>query len=253
MSFICFLIEDKCAINMFDQNFCQRKGDHVFYSVGGTLCNSQHQNNKCTIKKVVIATRFANGRSMDTKGLWYEPDLDPWKHWSLTSDLWIGRSSIVDAPFVPFWDKLLYREHAEGNFIKLPTVDKTDRDGCAIFSDTLEDGSYEISIKLLDHLNYNLSAPYKRYFNVILNGIYIAREFNPNSYRQRGYGVELVVNFQISNASRILVVQGYPKSFVNRERKLNLEICYSFCARIGYVTADPNWMMNSISIVKFAR
>ncbi len=194
-------------------------------------------------------------RFQDSKGLIQEQEFEPWRRWNLSRDLWTQREVRVQARFVPTWDRELYKIQHGGNVSKLPTINQSEKDGCATrLFDTFGNGSYQISLKLLDSLDPAVGPRYKRAYNMLLNGMYIAREFNPNDYTPRDHGIELLANFWIHENGRKVELEGYPPTTVERpDKKLKLDICHSFCARIGYPDYDANWMMNAISIVKFAR
>lgn len=244
-----------CAANLFDHDHCRRGGWRFFYSIGGVICNAYWQNDKCTFEKIVYATVFNYNRSVvDTKGITHEPDIEAYKRWNVPQESWSHKQMEYIASWYPYQDRFLYNVSQSGNVLSLPSVNKTEKDGCAtLFFSILGDGRYEINIKMADAIynNKSVSKFYKRAFNVLLNDLYIAREFNPNVYRYVRESLELIVNFKVFENGKMFELQGHPSKVI-QQQKFKLEMCYSFCARTGY-KADPNWMMNSISIVKFAR
>lgn len=234
--------------NAFNHNHCQRGGYYVFYAIGGVICNSYKPNDRCTFEKVIY-TLSSTYKETDNKGIYYEKDIAFDKRWNISSKLWSAHyMSNYHENLVPVRDGTCL----VGNAQNLPSPNPTEKDGCpTLLFEINGDGRYEIFLKLLDYKANPEVAVYKRAFSVLLNDMYIAREFNPNDYRLFGQGIEFIANFRIFGNESMLELQGHP-SITIKEKTLKLEICYSFCARMGY-EADPNWIVNSVSILKFPR
>lgn len=161
-------------------------------------------------------------------------------------------SSNVDVKNVPENDVNIYKTWASGawkNVNKSRSVEL----GCAILEFKPDgDGKYEISIKT-GELYHKASRNENRTFSIILNDLYIVKEFTLERYRVSPNGLELNANFKISSNGDFFQLQGHVFKRVERsDKKLELEICHSNCGhgQSGF-NVDRSWVMYGLSIVKF--
>lgn len=224
--------------------FCRRGGEHIFYAVGGLVCNSISESGRCDIENQVYAVKMGGNGTVDSRNIVYlkeEDQAQPWV-WHRPVD-GEGNYKLIG---IPEQDKLLYNPVKSGN---RRDASISNRAKCSyLFFQTTGDGFYEISIKGGETW-YPPEKPGHRTFSFILNDIYIVREYHQQRQRFSPNGIELIANFQLHRNGQMLKLQGHPSKLVELiDNKLKFEVCYSACPR---PKVDPNWIVAAVSIVKF--
>lgn len=156
---------------------------------------------------------------------------------------------------VPEADVEIYKTWAGGDARHLKGVSDSLAMKCAVLLfQTYGDGYYEISMKT-GEVHHRADRKNNRTFSILLNDIYIVREFVVEKYRTSPNGLELVANFRIFENKKLLELQGHPPKEIERsDGKLQLDICHSSCdsKKVGF-RVDRNWVMYGLSIIKFTR
>lgn len=245
-----------CPTDAFGENFCQNKGDHIYYAISGLVCKSQDQNKWCLGERVVYAVNFAGPNLTDSRRIYYQDGtkkLSP-SDWELIEDHWSYGPIKYNGPVgVPSLDRKLYEMFYVGLGYNAPRhlKENPSRSCSKLHFKTYGDGLYEISIKT-GELWWESDG--YRTFSFLLNDMYIVREFQQEMYRERSLAIELVTNFRISQDNTMLELQGHPlKKIESADKKLTFEVCFSSCHNVitTKYKVDRNWIMNALSIIKF--
>ncbi len=247
-----------CSQYHFSQQdkFCQRKYKHIFYALSGNVCHSYDnktatgQNQYCKIGTTIYAVNFGGNSHTDDRGIIHNK-LNR-SDWQVQPNLWVTNQSRFIVTDVPKQDIPIYRNWVSGAFYRLNKTRSVEL-GCAVLTfQTYGDGYYEISMKT-GELYHNARQNLNRTMSVILNNMYIVKEFVIERYRKSPNGLELVANFRITQNNKLLELQGHPSKTVNlNSNKLQLEFCHSNCDLTSMgITVDRSWVMYGLSIVKF--
>lgn len=191
---------------------------------------------------------------VDSRNINYTNGKEAEKDWEVPSGFWLsGGNRYTTIPGIPSLDEELYKDFASGRSIWLSRRSKDPKDYCAKrFFEIMEDGLYEISIKV-GELWYKGSEAGGRLYSFLLNDLYIVREFYHEQYRPRPQGIEFVANFKIFKGRTMLTLQGHPSKKIPRTNNtLKFQACYSLCHNelANKFRVDRNWVMYAVSIIK---
>lgn len=246
------LDEVSCHYGEFneDHSFCQRTGQHMYYAIGGIVCQSLNHigRNYCKLGKIIYAVNFHDVPHTDSRGIYHKTSNK--SDWELQPDVWWQAKSRINVEQVPQSDVKFYENFTSGEWVSINKT-RSVAVGCAVLPFEIDgDGTYEISMKT-GELWWPRAERQNRTFSVLLNDIYIVKEFVVERYRESPLGMELAANFEILGNEKLLRLQGHPTKEISSV-ELRLEFCHSECTseKLGF-WVDRNWVLYGLSIIKF--
>lgn len=230
------LLKTDCTKTWFAKTDCVRP--NTFYNRGGVLCyNKAYSSGDCQITDILQSINMHGGRyEKDSRGIHYKSqrDVPPVDRYDTVRGRAVGK--VIG---VPKSDHELYTSYIYAN----SAGNHTDANNCVWWNIPVKrDGLYEISIKAAE---FYYKTHGSRTFSVKINDDYVLEELDLLGLANNGVGVDIIINFEVTNHGNVLHLRGFPlKSF---HGKLKLEFCFGNCK-----TESKAWMLGAFYVVRFA-